>query len=358
MRLIILSYDYPPNNGGIARLCGEIVNQCKIQERPYLVITPVDGPEEEHVVRIVGKRPWNDLRILKYLRKNLKDNDMILTGTFHPDGLLGYLSGHRVYFLGHGTEFLPGNTFFKKKVWPFYRRWILKKSSLNIANSHYTAALISKCSPKAKVVALPLAVDPLKFHPTCEKYNDGLLHLCSVSRLEKFKAQDFVIETIASLPSKYKNKIRFEIAGKGPYKPVLEQMVKDYHLEDIVKFVGFVSDEELCDFYSRNDVFILPTREIPSTREVEGFGLVFTEAQACGTACIGACTGGIPDAIECGNGGWLIEQDNHEQLKDILLNLIDSHFLILEEGEKARKRIEEKCNWKIYTKILFDNLLR
>ena len=48
-RLVILTYDYPPNNGGIARLCGEIVNQCKLHGMDYLVITCVDGPADDKV---------------------------------------------------------------------------------------------------------------------------------------------------------------------------------------------------------------------------------------------------------------------------------------------------------------------
>lgn len=357
-RIVILTYDYPPNNGGIARLCGEIVNQCKLQGKDYLVVTCVDGPVDEKTVRIIGKRPWNDFRILHYLRRNLTNDDVILTGTFHPDGLLAYLSGHKCYFLGHGAEFLEGEGVFRKKIWPLYRRWLLTKPIDNISNSHYTAGLIKKCSPKASVTPIPLAVDHIRFKPTQKKYNDGLLHLCSVSRLEKFKAQDFVIETISNLPDSYKNKIRFEIAGKGSYKEQLEKLVKENHLEGIVSFLGFVSDEELCDLYSRNDIFILTTREINNTMEVEGFGLVFTEAQACGTACIGSLSGGIPDAIERSNGGWLIEQDNEGQLRELLISMIDNHSIVEEQCQKARLRIETKCNWQIYTHILFEYITK
>lgn len=357
-RIVILTYDYPPNNGGIARLCGEIVNQCKLQRMDYLVVTSVDGPEDERIVRIIGKRPWNDFRILCYLRQNLTDNDVILTGTFHPDGLLAYLSGRKCYFLGHGAEFLEGDGFFRKKIWPHYRKWLLTKSTDNISNSHYTAGLIKKCSPKANVTPIPLAVDHIRFKPTHPKYNDGLLHMCSVSRLEKFKAQDFVIETISHLPDSYKSKIRFEIAGKGPYKEHLEKLVLENHLENNVNFVGFISDEGLCDFYSRNDVFILMTREVNKSREVEGFGLVFTEAQACGTACIGSCSGGIPDAVESNNGGWLVEQDNELKLSELLISMIDNHAIIEEQCKKARQRIVTKCNWQIYTRALFDHITR
>lgn len=348
MRIIILAYDFSPNNGGIARLCKEIRKQCIATGTDYLVVTPVQGPDEDKVVRISGRRGFVEWKILRYLRSIKREGDVILTGTFHPDGLLAWLSGIPCYFLAHGAELMEGRTTFRRVVWERYRRWMLARANKVIANSHYTAGLVSKCSHKANVVALPLGVDNEYFHPTKPKHNDGLLHLCSISRLEKFKAHDFIIETIASLPEEYRNKIRLTIGGKGPYKETLEKMVEEKGLQQIVTFAGFISDEELRDFYSVHDVFILCTREDKATNHVEGFGLVFTEAQACGTPCIGTRSGGIPDAIEEGNGGWLIEQDDMNALKNMFVSLIDNPQLLLQQGTNARKRVDTSCNWKAY----------
>lgn len=347
-RIIILAYDFSPNNGGIARLCKEIRKQCIATGTDYLVVTPVQGSDEDKVVRISGRRGVVEWKILHYLRSIKREGDVILTGTFHPDGLLAWLSGIPCYFLAHGAELMEGTTAFRKIIWEHYRKWMLAKAKKVITNSHYTAGLVSKCSPEANIVALPLGVDNEYFHPTKGKHNDGLLHLCSISRLEKFKAHDFIIETIASLPEEYRNKIRLTIGGKGPYKDVLEKMVEEKGLRQIVTFAGFISDEELRDFYSEHDVFILCTREDKATNHVEGFGLVFTEAQACGTPCIGTRAGGIPDAIDEGNGGWLIEQDDTNALMDLFVSLIDNPQLLLQQGANARKRVDTSCNWKAY----------
>lgn len=348
MRIIILTYDFSPNNGGIARLCKEILKQCIATGTDYLVVTPVQGPAEDNVVRISGRRGIVELKILRYLRSIKQEGDLILTGTFHPDGLLAWLTGIPCYFLAHGAELMEGRTVFRRIIWERYRRWMLTKANKVIANSNYTAALVSHCSPKANVIALPLGVDNEYFHPTKPKHNDEFLYLCSISRLEKFKAHDFVIETIASLPEGYRNKIRLTIGGKGPYKETLEKMVEEKELQNIVTFAGFISDDELRDFYSEHDAFILCTREDKATYHVEGFGLVFTEAQACGTPCIGTRAGGIPDAIDEGNGGWLIEQDDKSALRILLINLIDNRQLLLLQADNARKRVESSCNWKAY----------
>lgn len=348
MRIIILAYDFSPNNGGIARLCKEIRKQCIAAGTDYLVVTPVQGPDEDNVVRISGRRGILEWRFLRYLRSIKREGDVILTGTYHPDGLLAWLSGIPCYFLAHGAELMDGRTAFRRIIWERYRRWMLAKAKKVIANSHYTAGLVTQCSPKANVVALPLGVDNEYFHPTKPKHNDGLLHLCSISRLEKFKAHDFVIETIASLPEEYRSKIRLTIGGKGPYKETLEKIVAEKGLQQIVTFAGFISDEELRDFYSEHDAFILCTREEKSTNHVEGFGLVFTEAQACGTPCIGSRAGGIPDAIDEGNGGWLIEQDNICELKSLIVSFLSDKCILEIESDKALKRSETECGWNLY----------
>ena len=70
---------------------------------------------------------------------------------------------------------------------------------------------------------------------------------------------------------------------------------------------------------------------------VEGFGLVFVEAQACGTACIGTKAGGIPDAVIDKKSGWLINQDNDLQLATLLTCLVNDKLAAHAMGASARK---------------------
>ena len=107
------------------------------------------------------------------------------------------------------------------------------------------------------------------------------------------------------------------------------------------------------NFYSSQDLFILCTREEPELRNVKGFGLVFTESQSCGTAVIGTKTGGIPDAIKDGDGGWLIQQDNMNELHSLLIKLVDNKTLAWEQGINARERVLKDCSLKIFV----DNVL-
>ncbi len=355
-KIIILSFDYPPNNGGIARLCGEIVQQLELRHTPYLVITNVPSDiNNNNIIRILGKRGVIEFKILKYLLSNTSKDDIILCDTWHPAGSIAMLSGRKYYILAHGAEFLPGDSFIRKKIIPLYRRLVLTQSSGIIANSNYTKNLVNSLGKNIKAIALPLAIDSNKFKPTVPKNTkDSILRICSISRLEQFKGHDLIIKTIASLPEDYKNRIKLEIAGKGPYKTELMKLSSSLGLNNIINFLGFIPEEKINDFYSRNDLFILCTREEKELCNVEGFGLVFVEAQSCGTAVIGTNAGGIPDAIHNGRGGWLITQDSINELSKLLKYSINNKDNIQKEGLIARNRVIVECSQFNYA----DNLLK
>jgi len=367
--LIIFSYDYPPLDGGIARLCNEIAYGALDYYEKVIVLTrEKEGLNKSYntahnITKIESrsKRIYCEWDCYKYLRsvKNKQDYD-ILCGLWHPEASIALLSGFQyVYTLAHGTELLSGKTKFKKYFWlPVYAGFILKKVKKVIANSNYTAGLANKITKDANVIPIPLSVNHHCFKPlNINNTIDGKLRLCSVSRILQFKAHDFVIHTISNLPENYKNRIEFQIAGKGPFLPQLQSLVKELKMESQVFFHGFIPDKELPFFYNQSDAFILCTRETENTNSVEGFGLVFLEAQSCGIPVIGARTGGIPDAITEENGGWLIEQDNEEELSALLMKLIDSPILIKEMGIKARKRVETFSTWQIYCEKLFGFML-
>ncbi|PJF32889.1 MAG: hypothetical protein CUN57_03555, partial [Phototrophicales bacterium] len=104
------------------------------------------------------------------------------------------------------------------------------------------------------------------------------------------------------------------MGGKGPDIEFLKSRATELGVEQNVRWLGFVANEDLPFLYSTADLFVLATRDIPEKRSVEGFGLAFLEAQACGIPVVGTNTGGIPDAVTDGDGGWLIEQDDVEAL--------------------------------------------
>src|SRR5690625_5987781 len=83
------------------------------------------------------------------------------------------------------------------------------------------------------------------------------------------------------------------IAGEGPFERERRPLVDRLGLTKSVQFCGGIPYEDLPDVYSSADVVAMPSRNEPPA--VEGFGIVFLEANACERPVIGAATGGIPE---------------------------------------------------------------
>lgn len=360
--LIVFSYDYPPSTGGIARLCHEIAVGMASYYQSVTVLTRKKNGESipynfksVKVIELPMQRFFCEISAWNYLRRlKNKENVDVVCGLWHPEGAISLLAGVKnTFILAHGTELLYGDSKFRKYIWlPAYARLILKYAKKVIANSKYTQSLIRNVSPKSKNFALPLAVNHEFFKPAKVNRGDGLINFCTVSRILKFKGYDFIAKTIAGLPIDIRKRIRWNIAGTGTYLDELKHLIEELGISTYVKFHGFVPDPDLPKFYNSNDIFILCTREQSDSTSVEGFGLVFLEAQACGLPAIGTRTGGIPDAVYHENGGWLIAQDNQEELTDVIVRLVKDTNIITDMGQIARLRVEENCTWQHYCESL------
>jgi phosphatidyl-myo-inositol dimannoside synthase len=231
---------------------------------------------------------------------------------------------------------------------------VLESADLVIANSEYTQRLVSSVAPKANIETIPLAVNAVQFAPgdrEAAKAKFGVAGkrvLCTVSRIHHYKAHDTVLHAIASLAPDERAQLVYLVVGKGPYEQPLRRLAGELGVENQVRWLGFVSEEALPQVYCASDLFVLCTRDAPEERAVEGFGLVFLEAQSCGTPVVGSRSGGIPAAIHDGKGGWLIEPDDGQKLTDIIRELVRSPESFRAAGTQARERVLRENTWERY----------
>ena len=153
---------------------------------------------------------------------------------------------------------------------------------------------------------------------------------------------------LAGLPASERNRLIYLVAGRGPDQARLQARAQDLGVDSSIRWLGYVAEDDLPDLYRASDLFVLCTREDLAASEVEGFGLVFLEAQACGTPVVGVRAGGIPDAIDHDDGGWLIDADDAPALMRLILHLTRDPGLLRQAGMAARARIERQCTWEHY----------
>jgi phosphatidylinositol alpha-1,6-mannosyltransferase len=366
--LLLLSSDYPPNDGGIARLCSEIAAGGARAGLEVQVIapTPRNGiaqpPARTREVRVRHARPWREWDSYRALRSRICRGPVIC-GLWYPDGLLAQAAGARPrVILAHGSELMPSRSRWRRDIWGQALRSVCEAADLVVANSEYTLKLVLERAPGANALAIPLAVDDERFSPgdgEAAKRRFGVsskVVLSTVSRLRAYKGHDVVLRAIAGSSADHRRKLVYLIAGKGPHRGELERQVAELGLSEQVRFLGFVPEDDLPDLYRASNLFLLCTREATERQEVEGFGLVFLEAQACGTPVVGTRTGGIPDAVKEGEGGWLIEQDDAAALSGLLSQLVDDPAAFLVAGRRARERVERQCTWEQYVRRLIGAL--
>ncbi len=359
---ILLSFDFPPLSGGISRLCDELAKQLAQAEPNRLTVLTetfgkryIDTVVDYKVVRLTNARPSIEWQAYKYLRQIPEAT--VICATWYPEGFIALLSRkHKVVILTHGTEILPARNKVKRFFWNILAKWILAKANVVIANSQFTAGLTREMSPNSRVEALPLAVDIHKFVPA-EKHQakahlkiKDKITLLTVARLHRYKGVETVLEAISQLSPLEKEKIQYFIAGTGPYLRSLVEKVKILNIESQVSVLGSLTDSELVKYYQASDLFLLCSWQEKVEQNVEGFGLVFLEAQASGTPALGTLSGGIPDAIENEVGGWLIPEKDEKLLAQILKRLIADPNELISQGIKARNRVINLYSWQAYLK--------
>ena len=145
--------------------------------------------------------------------------------------------------------------------------------------------------------------------------------LLTVTRLYPYKGVDRMLEALPAIAEAVPN-VKYLVVGEGPDLPRLERLAGALGLQDRVRFLGRKTVAEIVSLYNLADLFVLLTREEPP--DVEGFGLVFLEAAACGLPSVGGRSGGIPEAVEEGRTGWLVDPRDPRAIAATIIDLLRS----------------------------------
>jgi phosphatidylinositol alpha-1,6-mannosyltransferase len=179
--------------------------------------------------------------------------------------------------------------------------------------------------------------------------------IVSVGRLVHRKGQDHLIESMPEILAKVPN-AHLLIVGRGPYLEHLAKLVAVNKVENHVSFIGRVQYAELPRFICAGDVFAMPSRSRFAGLEVEGLGIVYLEASACGLPVVAGNSGGAPDAVVEGITGLVVDGTNNTQIADAVITLLTNPQKCKEMGNAGQAWIKENWRWEIWSKR-FNELL-
>lgn len=353
--IILITQDFPPNAGGIQTWCVELSKQFSDYGINVTVITKAyEGFSKEpfsykniEVVRLSADN-WKskkNYRLYKGISSYSTPNSIVLCSNWKmavPAYLYSRFHKLNYFVVCHGLD-----GYEKRKKNRILQRKAFKYSAGTIAVSEFTKQYVIENCIKSDIDVINNGVDSNQFFNSkpkeqiIQKYkiDSSKLNILNVGRIEERKGFDYTIEAIKDIDN-----VLFHIGGTGKYEEYLKDLVEKLELKDKVISHGFIPDEDMNELFNAVDLFIMPSRKVGHS--VEGFGITYLEAAACGTPSIGGKNSGAADAIEDGKSGLLVDSDSIDSIRAGIQFFIDNPQKLLEMGEHAKERAKG-FTWEI-----------
>ncbi|MGB2600100.1 MAG: glycosyltransferase [Candidatus Omnitrophota bacterium] len=237
--------------------------------------------------------------------------------------------------------------------------WIMKKvfkecEHVIVCSDFAESAVVGNgFAGKEKITVLTPGVDTGKLNPEIGsggvkgKYGipDKRKMILTVSRLVARKGHDRVIEALKGVLESYPDVV-YVIVGDGPERGGLELLVKEKGLQRNVVFTGEVPPEELTFFYNACDLFVMTPHYIKDKGDIEGFGTVFLEANACGKPVVAGKSGGVSEAVINERTGLLVDPQDAGQIRDAVLRFLKDEEYARKLGENGLLRVRKDFGWE------------
>lgn len=370
---LLMTYDFPPIGGGIARMMGELA---KRYPPGSLIVSTGESPNSAAVdarlshridrLPVAAGRLRTIQGVVRWSRRavalaRLPGVNFTWCGNFKPAAYPARWVRQRVGtpygIMLYGTELLLLRSRIRRST--LKRRAaqsLLGSAAVLLTISRYTRDLcrdtlsdLGLDDSGVDVRAVPLGTDPQHFRPGIDpaevRSRYGLESgrwLLTVARLAAHKGIDTVLRAVAVLQHEHPD-LRYAVVGSGMQQGHLQQMAHDLGVSERVRFLTNVPDEDLPALYNNAELYVGVSR--PVELMIEGFGISLSEASACGIPVIGATSGGIPDAVRDGETGLLVDGERPEAVAMAVRLLLRDRALARKLGAGGRLAVETFYNW-------------
>ena len=259
---------------------------------------------------------------------------------FLPESIAKVVTIHDLVWKYAPQTMRPLSLFVEKRLMPD----AIRMADLVMADSHSTASGIAEAFPelshKVRVVHLGVTVLPNSFNPQILlRLKITKPYFLFVGTLEPRKNLDRLLRAFALLPESLRDQFSLVIAGgKGWGEVNLEKLIGKHQLNDSVKVLGYVNDQELAALYSSAKFLAMPSI-------YEGFGLPLLEAMQYGTPVLTSHEGSMAEVV--GGGGILVDPYSVESISIGIQKMLADDGLAEALGNKALNRAQvfswDKC---------------
>ena len=299
----------------------------------------------EHA-RLIGCRTWMKVAatmispgMIFSLKKRCRDYDII--HVHHPDPmacLALYLSGYKGKVVLHWHSDIEKQKLLLKLYRPL-QEWLLERADLIVGTTPvYLAASPCLTHVRHKTACLPIGIEPVRPHPgVVEELKEQYLGkkiIFSLGRLVAYKGYKYLIAAASYLDDDYV----VLIGGSGAMKYELLADIETWGVQDKVKLLGRIHDEDLPAYYSACDVFCLS-----SVQKTEAFGIVQIEAMAYGKPVVATNIphSGVPWVNAHNVSGLNVPPKNAKELAEAIMRIAGDGQMYKRFAEGAEKRYRD-----------------
>ena len=279
----------------------------------------------------------------EYIKSNPPSNEVVFFHTLYP--CYYYLKQRKTnqptVLVMHtsGDTFKMFRTYYRTLDGSLYYKWLLKMEKyvlkrvdrINFVaekSAQYFLELHPYVNP-SKVSFIYNGVPNIKQLERAT-LNTDRMEFCCVASVSERKGQKYIVEALKEFKNERIPNVHFTIVGDGPDRNILEEDVKKSGLEKFISFVGVSLNVD--EYLYRSDAYILVSED-------EGLPMAIIEAMRASLPIVSTPVGGIPEMVEHGENGLLIQPCTNE-VYNLLNHLNDYNWK--EMGNKARQTFEDK----------------
>jgi phosphatidylinositol alpha-1,6-mannosyltransferase len=333
MKTLLITIDYLPNTGGVARYLEGFRKKYEVD-----VLAPQFSESEEGIIRrrLLWPLPPKWLPLLFWGLFYARNYDEIIISHILPSGYVALLAKKPYTVILHGLDIVNASKGGWKRYWA---KKILDRAKKIVVNSRATGELLRKSLGDLYnyEIEYPLisALGAQDKDLRAEFLNKKII--LSLGRLVKRKGQEKILRLMPRILQEMPEAI-FVIAGGGPERENYELQITNYKLQNHVFLLGKVKESELPNLYAACDIFVMPS--IPSKDDWEGFGIVCLEAAYFGKPVVVTNAGGLPEAVLDNVTGFVVQND--EELLEKIIYLLKNSETAEKMGALGKKRVEDK----------------
>jgi phosphatidylinositol alpha-1,6-mannosyltransferase len=379
VHVLLVTPELPPQRGGIGTHCQEMATHWHARadvtvlapahpERPgdlpfRLLATPARGGRLARLLRTRGQ-----------LRRALRQRrvDVVYVAHWRAGGVAAWLADPRRRLAPRYVQAVHGSEVLALLRGRGPRTLLLRglfrlstgRVDVFVALGAHQAGLLRRLGVDGRrIVVSPEGVDVARFERVDGAVLDelrarhrlaGRRVLLTVGRLVERKGHDLVIRALPAILRAAPDTV-YLVVGNGPTQDRLRALAAGSGVAASVVFCGAVPDRELAAYYTACDLFVMPSREVGG--DVEGFGITFMEAAACGRPSIGGRTGGCGEAVLDGATGLLVDPGSPDDLAAAVLSLLGQPDLARRMGAAARRRVVADFQYAQIAERLLDHAL-